>query len=434
MNFNMTKCLEGISMALDFTVSNYLSIHFDHSRRVAYIALSIGTALNLSENDKKELFAFSLLHDNGLTLAGLKSNVHELTTEEHLSLDDVADKTILEQKFLETELMPDHCIEGERNIASMPMLKLKKDIIKYHHEYYDGSGIFGLKEDEIPLFSQIISLADTLDRRFDFMHLHFENRKEITIFVEDNRGTLFSSKVADAFILITEKERFWGDLSFHNMMETLYRISPEIIYEYSWDDIIEITETFMMIIDSKSEFTYRHSKGITEKVDIMSDHYQFDKEKKQQLHIAANLHDLGKLYVSNSILEKPGQLDTDEFGEIKKHAYFTRLALDKIPGFEDIARWASNHHEKLNGDGYPESFSADDLDFESRLLAVIDIYQALTEERPYRRPMPHDQAIMELKEMADQGEIDPKIVNDVDLIIGEACASESYDLPRAAKR
>lgn len=198
----------------------------------------------------------------------------------------------------------------------------------------------------------------------------------------------------------------------------LERIAPQIIYEYSWKDLIPISDTFMKIIDSKSKFTYNHSHGITEKIQSMSDFYGFNTEKKLKLHIAANLHDLGKLYIPNSILEKPDKLDSFEFSEIKKHVYFTKLVLDKISGFEDISSWASNHHEKLNGSGYPENLTGKELDFESRLMGVIDICQALTEERPYRKGLTQRETTKIIRDMANSGLIDKQITIDVSNVLG----------------
>ena len=98
------------------------------------------------------------------------------------------------------------------------------------------------------------------------------------------------------------------------------------------------------------------------------------------------MHDIGKLIVSNDILEKPGKLTEYEFAEMKDHAAATYRILSKIKGIPDIVEWAANHHEKLNGKGYPRALSEKDLSFEEQLMACIDIYQALTEKRPMRKP------------------------------------------------
>jgi len=401
MTFDMAKCLEAFSLALDFAEMDYFKINLNHSRRVAYISLTIGRAMDLSKDDQKDLYALSLLHDNGLTLAGLKSKKYES--------------------------MPEHCSEGEGNISFLPLLKRRENIIKYHHENCNGTGFFRISGEEIPLFSQIIHLSDFLDTDFDLPQLEPQKREEVKQYVVRNRNNFFSPAVVDAFISFSHKERFWADLPFYNVTEVLNRIAPQITYEYSWGDIIPISETFMKIIDSKSRFTYRHSRGITEKIGVMSDYYNFEKEKKQKLHIAANLHDLGKLYIPNSILEKPDKLDTFEFSEIKKHTYFTKLALDKIPNFEDISSWAANHHEKLNGRGYPESLTAKELDFESRLMGVIDIYQALTEERPYRKGLSHQETMKIIYGMARGGFIDNQIARDVDNVVGDGIKDFGQD-------
>ena len=393
MNFNISQCLEAFSLALDFAEMDYLKVTMHHSRKVAYISLNIGRAMNLSDEEIKDLYALSLLHDNGLTLAALKLKELDLIESLH-----------------------EHCTEGEKNLESFPLYKRRENVILYHHEDYDGTGLFKISGEDIPIFSQIIHLADILDRNFNLPRLKSNKREEVIRYASKNKNILFSPIVVDIFLSISHKERFWLDLSFYNITEVLNRIAPQIIYEYSWEDIIPISETFMNIIDSKSKFTCNHSKGISEKIRIMSDYYNFVTEKKLKLYIAANLHDLGKLYLPNAILEKPDKLNAFEFSEIKRHTYYTKLALDKIDGFEDISSWAANHHEKLNGKGYPESLCADELDFESRLLGVIDIYQALTEERPYRRGLSHKETMKIIYSMANGGFIDNQIARDIDNI------------------
>jgi len=391
----MSKCLEAFSLALDFAEMDYFKINMHHSRRIAYISLNIAITMGLSEDDNKDLYALALLHDNGLTVSEMKPE---------------------ERKF---ELTRQHCLEGENNLQAIPLINPIDNAIKYHHENYNGNGFYKISGEEIPLFSQILRLADFLDMNFNLSKMEPQKREEVKTRVEKNRKILFSPEVSDAFLSFIHKERFWADLSFYNISEVLNRIAPQIIHEFKWEDILPISETFMKIIDCKSSFTYNHSKGITEKIKIMSDFYAFDKVKKLKLHIAANLHDLGKLYIPNTILEKPDKLNQFEFSEIKKHTYFTKLALDKIPFFEDISSWAANHHEKLNGKGYPESLQAEDLDFESRLMGVIDIYQALIEDRPYRKGLPHEKAIHKMLHMAQTGFIDEQIVTDTDYIMGQ---------------
>lgn len=113
----------------------------------------------------------------------------------------------------------------------------------------------------------------------------------------------------------------------------------------------------------------------------------------KKIKIAGLLHDLGKLSIPNDILDKPGKLNEEEYMKMRSHTYYTKKILREIGGIDDIAEWAANHHEKLDGSGYPEGLKDKDLDSVSKLMAVCDMYQALTEDRPYRRGMSSKDAI-----------------------------------------
>ena len=126
---------------------------------------------------------------------------------------------------------------------------------------------------------------------------------------------------------------------------------------------------------------------------------------KELLICGAAIHDIGKLKVPRAILEKNGRLTDEEFNIIKEHPYFTRLILMGVDGFGKIADWAGFHHEKLNGRGYPFGFGADELDLGSRIMAVADIFSAITEVRPYRDGMPKEQAIKVMRENVSSGAI-----------------------------
>lgn len=144
--------------------------------------------------------------------------------------------------------------------------------------------------------------------------------------------------------------------------------------------------------------------------------YEYDSEKIMKLIIAANLHDLGKLAVPNKILDKPTQLTKEDFAIVKCHTYYTRQALEKVNGFEDIVDWAANHHEKLDGTGYPYGIDGSKLTKESRLMSCLDMYQALTEDRPYRKGLTHTKTMEILYEHASKGYIDSNIVKDLDKV------------------
>jgi HD-GYP domain-containing protein (c-di-GMP phosphodiesterase class II) len=169
---------------------------------------------------------------------------------------------------------------------------------------------------------------------------------------------------------------------------------------------------FVSIIDSKSKFTGRHSSGLIEKTEIACRFFKFDEITTQKMKIAASLHDLGKLAVSSEILEKPAKLNRREMEKMKAHTYYTKLALSQIDNFDEIKEWSANHHEKLNGSGYPEGLNAEKLCFNSRLLACLDIFQALTENRPYRKNLSFEETFAIMKKLAKENHIDKEIVHE----------------------
>jgi putative nucleotidyltransferase with HDIG domain len=151
------------------------------------------------------------------------------------------------------------------------------------------------------------------------------------------------------------------------------------------------------VIDAKSPWTYRHSDrasliaaGIAAKLGL-------DAAGVSDLRRAAMLHDIGKLAVSNRILDKRGDLSAAEAAIIREHPLVTAQILERVPGFSQLARLASAHHERLDGHGYPRGLTADALDVPMRVLAVADVYEAVTSERPYRPAMSSEQALAILR-------------------------------------
>jgi len=403
MKFNLNQFLLAISDALDFVEIDTLGATQFHSKRVAYIAIRIAEFYKFSDDEKFDLCSFAILHDNGLC--------EESTINTSSQSPDASNINILEQYTM-------HCDIGEENIIHFPFLTNHKNIVRYHHERFDGNGYFHLKGDEIPLMAQIISLADTVDNLFHFENISVLNRAKISQFINDNIDKSYSKTLVENFNTLASKTSFWLDLQSVNLEQKILDRLQSNIIDIEYKDLINLSAVFSKIVDSNSSFTARHSSGLSDKVEKMANFYNYEYEKVSKLIVAANLHDLGKLAIPNSILEKNGKLTHEEFETIKSHTYYTRQALEKISGFEEIVNWAANHHEKLNGQGYPYGISAEQLSFEERLMTCLDIYQALTEDRPYRLGMTHKDTMEILYEQGSKGYIDSDIVDDIDKVFG----------------
>jgi HD-GYP domain-containing protein (c-di-GMP phosphodiesterase class II) len=401
MNFNLNEFLRAVANTLDTIEIDIFGMPTNHSKRIAYISVRIGYELRLTSEEIFDLASLAIMHDNGASMKILHDNL----------------KGTAKEKINMMESRKEHCIIGEDNLRAFPFLTNPQNIIKYHHEKYNGSGFFGLSKDEIPLFAQIIAFSDTLDLAF---HLGSALDKEIiTSFVREHINTFFSPDLSDVFLKLADQHEFWEALSDKNIDNSLEKVIPIFSSELSYDEIRTITKTLSKIIDAKSEYTQTHSSGLSDKLERMAEYYKMSTITTMKLLIATDLHDLGKLVISNSILDKPAELSKEEFEEIKKHTKITRVCLQGINGFEEITTWASNHHEKLDGSGYPEGLMANNIDFNSRLITCLDIYQALREERPYRRSMDHNKAMEILKSMAAVGQLDHIIVDDINSVFSK---------------
>lgn len=155
---------------------------------------------------------------------------------------------------------------------------------------------------------------------------------------------------------------------------------------------------------------------MAEKAVRMAKFYGVSTLEEMELLLAGALHDIGKLIISNDILEKPGRLTSDEFQEIKTHSYATWNILKQIDGLDTVTGWAAFHHEKLDGSGYPFGLTAPALDRNARLMACIDIYQAMTEPRPYKAGLSHGEAMSELRRLSAAEKLDGAIVEDIDAV------------------
>jgi putative nucleotidyltransferase with HDIG domain len=167
----------------------------------------------------------------------------------------------------------------------------------------------------------------------------------------------------------------------------ILRLNPEGQTRLSELDIDSICETFADVVDAKSPFTYRHSIGVMDAAVAIGTVLGLPANRMQTLRRAALLHDLGKLAISNTILDKPTKLTPEEFAIVKTHPGLSAEILSSIGAFRKIAILAGEHHEKLDGSGYPAGLCGKQLSLESRLLAVADVYGALSEKRPYREAL-----------------------------------------------
>lgn len=386
---NLYKVLLALSSAIDLAEDsmNYENDnetkhrYQNHSRRTCYVAVSIAKYIKKNNIFIEKVYVSSIIHDIGIT-------------------EDIT------QSHADTEFISQHSLKGYELAKRLPINEDIPEIIRYHHENFDGSGYFDLKGNDIPVISQIIRLADTFEIYYDESIPNYLQRENIIKSIEKNKGILFSPDLVDIFMKIQSKDFFWWDIeNIGSIPAIMNKIKPNLIKKVSIEDIKNIALVFSDVIDSRSPFTYRHSVKLSSMIWEIGNKMQMEKDKLTRFEIAALLHDIGKLAVPASILNKEGILTSIERAIMNSHTYYTRIILSQIDGFQDITNWASNHHEKLNGSGYPIGLTGKDLGLEERILAVCDIYEALTSDRPYKKGLSKEASLNLIRVMVDRNEL-----------------------------
>ena len=410
MKLDLTDMLYALSFTLDQAETALLGVDTGHGKRVGYLTLLMARQAGMEGDELRDLAGCCLLHDNALT-----EFIHEEFVYSRLP-QDLAVQLDIPIPPKKPDMHPFHCVVGEQNIRLLPFRTDVENIILYHHENADGSGPMGKTADDTPFKAQLVHLADEIDLNTRLSHMTRGEFEQVRQWVEQGRGTKFSDRAVDLFLQAVDFDKIVY-LQQQGMLTYLHEHLLPSVYDYTDRQIHDIAGLFAKIVDYKSVYTQLHSRGVAEKAEIMARYYGFDEEKTTRYYFAAAMHDIGKMVVPNTILEKPGKLTDDEFTAMKGHADATFVALSRIKEIPDIIRWASNHHEKLNGSGYPHGVHGSDLSFEECLLTCIDIYQALTEKRPYRDRMSHEQAIAIMQDMVDRGELNAQIVRDMDKLM-----------------
>jgi HD-GYP domain-containing protein (c-di-GMP phosphodiesterase class II) len=375
----------------------FLGAASGHGRRVAVLAAALAEKRGLPGGLLRRLSICALLHDNALT------QYFAAERPELASVD-----------LWQPEAMKMHCEVGQTNIDSFGLEA--DDIIRYHHERADGSGPFHLHAGEYPVGAELIGIADYLDTRMKLSARRPKELSSIRQFIESLRGTYFTPEGTDNLLDVLDGEML-HKLSDGKIAESAALAIPAWTSEVTETTLPKMADFAMRVIDYKSAFTRKHSSQVARKAYLIGAEYGKDKNELGEIYLAAALHDLGKLAVPSALLEKGGRLTREEYNLIRSHAEITGRLLSGIDGLENISRWAANHHEKLDGSGYPDGLTADKLDFNSRLLACIDIYQAASEERPYHPAREHDDAMRILCALGKTHRIDMEIVSVIDAVL-----------------
>lgn len=187
------------------------------------------------------------------------------------------------------------------------------------------------------------------------------------------------------------------------------RTSEMLLRDQIDSDFKEIIITLSSLLESKDEYTATHSASVRTLSEKIAKAMNLVDREVYDINIAAALHDIGKVSIPLSILNKPAGLDEDEFTTIKTHPVKSFDMIESLYGFEKVKEIVLYHHERFDGKGYPKGLAGEEIPLGARIVAVSDTYDAMTSTRSYRTALPHEVAVKEiLKNSGTQ--FDPQVV------------------------
>ena len=382
-----------------------------HGKRVGVMAAECGRRAGLAPEEVTFLFDLGMLHDIGVS-----------STQAH-------------HHIITTFAAPDaqaHCDAGAALLASFQPLASLAPAVKRHHTPWTRLMEEGT-EAALAWQANLVFLVDRVDALSITYHAQGSillHAPEVRERIRQHSGTDFNPLLVDLFLETSDSEAFWLMLEPRPMDDFIQEVhSRRLGYTASMGDLRQLAEIFSRIVDAKSPFTAEHSLGVAELSRFLAQKMHLDESSQRSVEIAGLLHDVGKLRVPDEILDKPGGLNWRERQVINTHSFETYQILRHLHGFEEIAQWAAHHHEAPGGGGYPFHLDANLLPLEARILRIADIFQAMVQDRPYRKGLDQAQALAFMTDLAARGLAEPEIVAHL-----VACGNEAMAAAHAGVR
>jgi len=424
----LSELMSAFSYALDITEGQPEG----HCMRACWIGVHIGREAGLSPSQLRELYYTILLKDlgcssNAARIFELYMSDDRQFKHDYMSMGDSLPEALsfvlshaglqapLAQRFrsilkvvaggerLACELVSTRCQRGAEIARLLRFPESVAEGIFGLDEHYNGKGRPNrVRGDDIPLYSRIALLAQVVDV------FHTSGGRDAAMAeVRRRDGRWFDPRLVQAFETVATANALWAGLS-DPQLERAVADLVQAEHELPVDDdyLDDIAAAFGQVVDAKSPYTSGHSARVAHYTDLIAEGLGLSPERRRWLRRGALLHDVGKLGVSNSVLDKPGALDRNEWDAVKQHAIYSERILARVRAFAELATIAGAHHERLDGNGYPRGLAAPDIALETRIITTADIFDAITAERPYRAAIPVPQAL-EMMEKTVGTALDP---------------------------
>ncbi len=409
----MSEVISALSYALDITEGQPEG----HAVRSCLIGMRVAHEIGLGAEDRSHLFYTLLLKDLGCSSnaartcalfgaddlavkrtwkttdwsSGWEAFLHVARNAEPDGSPLARARRVLSFAFageVGTELVQTRCERGAEIARMLELAEPTAAAIRALDEHWDGGGKpDGLRGDGIPILARIASLAQTTDV---FFTAYGAGAALDT--ARERAGRWFDPELVRALESTRADRAFWELLHQPDLRAAVAAVEPADRVLVADDARLDrIAEGFARVIDAKSPYTFHHSEGVAEYAAATGRALGMDAGELRELNRAALLHDIGKLGVSNRILDKPAKLTDAEMAVIRLHPEYTERILARVSRFRHLALVAGAHHERMDGKGYHRGVPAGGLPLAARVLAVADVCEAISAERPYRAALPREQ-------------------------------------------
>jgi HD-GYP domain-containing protein (c-di-GMP phosphodiesterase class II) len=359
-----------------------------HNLQVAYLAYRIGEQLELTPEELYDLAVAGTLHDIGA-----------FSLKEKLDL----------LQFEDTR-PGQHALAGYLLLQGFAPLASAAGIIRHHHLHWEEGEGCREQGQPVPMASHLLHLADRFVVQINREVPVLGQVAEICRAVEGLRGSWFVPEQVDALLQLRRRDYVWLDLVSDSLEDILRNMAGGRSGLVGFEEMLNFSCIISRLIDFKSEFTATHSSGVAACAVALAHQVGFAGDELRNIEIAAYLHDLGKLAVPKELLEKSDILTEEEWMIMRTHVYYTHQILHPIGVLRIIDAYGSLHQERINGSGYPFGYLGQDLPLGARIMAVADVFTAITEDRPYRKGMEREKALATLQAMAVKHDLDVRLV------------------------
>lgn len=418
--FRLLGLLGGLSVAMDMGTGAPL----EESLRRSVLAVRLARSAGCSDDDVHAVIYTSLLQHLGCTaysheMAGIFGD--DIAATRFALLMNATDSQDVLRTFvpgvaqatgrskarvLTTMLTAGHRVDANAPVATCEVargaahrLGLPEGVsegLAHVATMWNGAGYPPIAGVDIPLATRIMHVASVA------VMFHLRGGTDVAVDqVRRRSGTDLDPDLVEAFSADQLDE-----IADVDAYQQVLDAEPDPVQLVDDAEVLDVAATFGDLVDLKSPWLHGHSGAVAGLTADAATALRFEPAQVRSLRVAGHLHDLGRIGVSSRIWAKPKALSATERAQVELHPYHTEQVLSRVPALADVARWASQHHERCDGSGYHRGLPAARLSIQSRVLAAADAYRCVVEERPHRPALQPDQAAVRLNAEVTAGRLD----------------------------